>query len=81
MLHWLFTFNDEVCNHYLPIIDEDCGNINQETCNRGYGPYTEAIMDVNRPFGFPAQALLRVDVHEGSASNAADPKLGTKYPE
>ena len=81
MLHWLFTFNDEVCNHYLPIIDEDCGNINQETCNRGYGPYTEAIMDVNRPFGFPAQALLRVDVHEGSASSAADPKLGTKYPE
>jgi hypothetical protein len=81
MLHWLFTFNDEVCNHYLPIIDEDCGNINQGTCNRGYGPYTEAIMDVNRPFGFPAQALLRVDVHEGGFHEPVDPELGTKYPE
>ena len=82
MLHWLFTFNDEVCNHYLPIIDEDCGNINQATCNRGYGPYTEAIMDVNRAFGFPAQALLRVDVHEGGGFyEPIDPKLGTQYPE
>jgi hypothetical protein len=81
MLHWLFTFPDEVCNHYLPIIDADCGKY----CNRGYGPITEEIHDMSRRFGFPAQGLLRIDVHEtGSEADShlkGGPELGTTYPE
>jgi hypothetical protein len=79
MLHWLFTFPDEVCNHYLPIIDADCGPTH---CNRGYGPFTEPIMDVSRRPGFPAQGLLRIDVHDSSYEHSlSGPVTGTTYPE
>ena len=78
MLHWLFTFPDEVCNHYLPIIDADCGPTH---CNRGYGPFTEPIMDVSRRPGFPAQGLLRIDVHDSSEHSLSGLVKGTTYPE
>lgn len=85
MLHWLFTFPDNICNHYLPIIDADCGHDekNGSHCTRGYGPYTEEIFDLSRRTGFPAQGLLRIDVHEGSADRHLEggPDLDTTYPE
>ena len=83
MLHWLFTFPDEVCNHYLPIIDADCGHEDGKHCPRGYGPITEEIFDLSRRTGFPAQGLLRIDVHEGSADRhlKGGPDLDTTYPE
>ena len=60
-LKFVFPMADELCNHYLPAIDTDISPL------RGYGPYTEPTMDINRPFGFPARAFLRVDIHEGSS--------------
>ena len=80
MLHWLFTFPDEVCNHYLPIIDADCGPTH---CNRGYGPFTEPLMGGFNNFGFNAEGLLRIDVHDGGSGqrSLSGPVKGTTYPE
>jgi hypothetical protein len=79
MLHWVFTFGDQVCNHYLPIIDADC----KDECYRGYGPFTEEMFGASRRSAFPAKALLRVDIHEGSSDRhlLEGPDLGTTYPE
>ena len=55
-LTYFFDMDNSMCNHYMPVIDDDCA----ANCQRGYGPYTEP----NMSFDERGRALIRVDIYE-----------------
>ena len=55
-LTYMLNMDNALCNHYMPVMDNKCG----DNCWRGYGPYYEPNLSQEER----GRALIRIDVTE-----------------